>query len=283
VTAPGHAAIPPLRRSLFRRALNGLFSSPYSFNRRCPPRRGLRRSQDEDVPRDFLQNAPAADSLDPMIRIGENVVPLSCLSSHRSTWRDTAIGGRRAVPAIVGAKTMTAGGRPMDYFYLDIGPMIRLLRQNPGEFELRHDRVHHRPSRLQLALRRNDDGRIVARCNSVEFPINHEQGVALRAAIENWEECYWRPQTARKAPGRHVTRHLTLINRRFGSYFALNAKWHRTIAAVVAWFGNSARARNRWDTKPHLRLVSSLPDDVLLRTGLPRRPQPGRTDSSSAR
>jgi hypothetical protein len=152
----------------------------------------------------------------------------------------------------------------MDYFYLDIGPMIRRLQQNPSEFELRYDRLCHRPSRHQLAVHRIGKGRVVARCNCVEFPIRREQGAALSVAIESWEECYWRPLVERKA----AERRMTWINRELTRFF-VKAHWLLAIDAIFARLGISAWERQRRISKPRLRIVSSSPDDLKLPAGVP--------------
>jgi hypothetical protein len=167
----------------------------------------------------------------------------------------------------------------MNYFYLDVGPMILALRQKPSEFEIRYDRLRHRPSRHLLAFHRNVGGRIVARCNCTEFPIRPEQAAALSAAISNWERSYWRPLMAREA----AERRMTWINLISARDFGVTALWHQAIAAIRAWFGIGVRVRRRRISKPHLRVLSSLPDDPNSDAGAPPGAPTSRDNRSSVR
>ena len=166
----------------------------------------------------------------------------------------------------------------MDYFYLDIGPMIRRLRQNPTEFELRHDCIHHRPSGHRLILIRDSKHHIVARCNGVEFPIIPEQSSILRAALANWEEVYWHPLIARKIAGRRITQ----ISRELARLSEAKAQWRKIVRAIFAWFDISARQQQRRSSRPNLRVISSLSEDTELASGAPPAPQSSREKQLSA-
>lgn len=166
----------------------------------------------------------------------------------------------------------------MDYFYLDIGPMIRRLQQNPSEFEMRYNRLCHRPSRHQLAVHHIGRGRVVARCNFAELPIRREQGAALSVAIASWEECYWRPLVERKA----AERQLTWINRKLPRFF-VKAHWPQAIDAIFSWLGISAWERPQRVSKPRLRIVSSSADDLKSRAGVPTAAKLSRNDQSTDR
>jgi hypothetical protein len=145
----------------------------------------------------------------------------------------------------------------MSYFYLDVGPMISALRRNPSEFQIRRDRLGHRPSRHQLAFHRNGDGRVVACCNCSEFPIRREQAAALSAAISNWEQSYWQPLMAQKAAERRMSWVNVTAARNFG-----NAVWRQALATIRGWLEIRVRVPKQRISKPRLRVVSSLPDDL---------------------
>jgi hypothetical protein len=166
----------------------------------------------------------------------------------------------------------------MDYFYLDIGPMIRRLQQNPSEFEVRCNRLRHRPSRHQLAVHRIGKGRIVARCSCIEFPIRREQGAALSVAIANWEEGYWRPLVERAA----AERRMTWINQKLARFF-MKARWLQAIDATFAWLGISPREQPQRVSKPRLRIVASSPDDLKSRAGLPAAARLSQNNQSTDR
>jgi hypothetical protein len=146
----------------------------------------------------------------------------------------------------------------MEYFYLDIGRMIRRLQQKPDEFEIRNKCIQHRPTRHRLIFERDGKGRIVARCNRVDFPVSREQGVALRVAVENWEGLYSRPPIASDPIGRL----LRWINPALARYFGPGTKWRQAIDAAWAWVAVTVTTRSRPSPKPRLRIVSARADDA---------------------
>jgi hypothetical protein len=146
----------------------------------------------------------------------------------------------------------------MVYFYLDVGPMIRRLQQKPDEFAIRHNCVHHRPSRHRLILARDDMGRIVARCNRTEFPLGREQGIALRAAIENWQHLYPCLPVARDP----VSRVTNCVYATLTRYFGPNSGRRQAMDTVWAWVTVAFGARSRPTPKPQLRLVSLGADEA---------------------
>jgi len=146
----------------------------------------------------------------------------------------------------------------MDYFYLDLGPMIRRLRQHPSEFYLRYDSVHHRMSGCRLTRIRNRTNRLVACCNGVEFPIVPDQSSILAAALANWEEVYWRPLVARKNSGRRLTSISSGLAVRCGP----NTRWRQRIGAMCAWFSIRGWQQHRRVSRPNFHVISSLSGDT---------------------
>jgi hypothetical protein len=165
----------------------------------------------------------------------------------------------------------------MEYFYLDIGPMIRRLRQNPTEFELRDKGIHHRPSSIRFILMGDGNDRIVARCNGIEFPISRDQSAILRAALAAWREVYCRPPIDPDT-GRLVTQ----VGRELARLFGPKAQWRQLISVMFAWFDISAWQRHRRDARPKLRVISSLSEDTTLPAGAPPVPQSTRGKRLSA-
>ena len=145
----------------------------------------------------------------------------------------------------------------MESFYLDIGPMIRRLQQDPSEFEIRRNCIRHRPSRHRLIFERLASGRIAARCNCVEFPISREQGVALRVAIESWEERCSRSVSAADP----VERLANCVNSALARCFGPGTRWRQALDAAWAWVVVTVAARSRPRSKPRLRIVSARPED----------------------
>jgi hypothetical protein len=146
----------------------------------------------------------------------------------------------------------------MEYFYLDVSPMIRALQQNPSEFEMRYNCVRHRPSRHWLGFDPNGNARLSAHCSCAEFPISSEQSAELRTAVANWQETYWRPLMVREAAERRVAE----INREFARHFAPKTWWRRAVETALAWFGFRA-------PEPHFHIDPTLPEDADLHPGLP--------------
>jgi hypothetical protein len=141
----------------------------------------------------------------------------------------------------------------MTDFYLDAGPMIRALQEDPNDFERRHDCVCHLPSRHWLAFDADGNARIFARCSCSELPINRQQSLELRAAVAKWEETYWRPLRARQAAARRVAE----INREFARHFGPKSWWRRAIDVFLIRFGTGA-------TEPRFHIDPSLPEDREL-------------------
>jgi hypothetical protein len=163
------------------------------------------------------------------------------------------------------------GGNAMNNLYLDAGPMIRALREDPSDFERRHNCVRHRPSRHWLAFDTDGNARIFARCSCTELPINREQSVELRAAVAKWEETHWRPLRAREAAARRVAE----INREFARHFGPKSWWRRAIEAVLIRFSTDA-------TEPRFHIDPSLPEDRELSAAAPDRAPVNRDPDSSA-
>jgi len=117
--------------------------------------------------------------------------------------------------------------------YLDIGPVLIALREQPTEFELRGAKLRHVPSRHQFGF--TGKGRAVisrTRCDCAQLTISSRQSAALRAAIDDWAAVYWQPLQAHRAEVRRVAR----INRDFARHFRpglhrlldrIRALWHR--------------------------------------------------------
>jgi hypothetical protein len=146
----------------------------------------------------------------------------------------------------------------MDVFYLDAGPMIRALSEDPEAFEIRRNCLRHRPSRHWLIFDANGNARIFARCSCAELPISREQSKQLREAFAVWEETYWRPLVAREAAQRRVAE----INREFARHFGPKTWWQRAVDTGLAWFGIRA-------SEPHFHIDPSLPEDAELRADAP--------------
>lgn len=157
----------------------------------------------------------------------------------------------------------------MDYYFIDASPMIRALRQNPSEFEMRYNCVRHRPSRHWLGFDPNGTARLSAHCSCAEFPISAEQSAELRAAVANWKEIYWRPLMAREAAARRVAE----INREFARHFQPKTPWRRVVDAVLAWSGISAS---------HFHIDPSLPEDAELCADPPPPTEPSQHELISA-
>jgi hypothetical protein len=166
----------------------------------------------------------------------------------------------------------------MDYFYLDIGPMIRKLQQNPSEFEIRENRIRHRWSRHRLTFERDGKGQIVARCNRVDFSVNREQGVALRVAIGNWEDLYPRSAIPRDPVGR-LTK---WVNSALSRYFWPGNRWWQTIHTVLARVAAITVQRPRPVRRHHLRIVSSRTGDTGLAGDPPGGTPPERSQKVAA-
>lgn len=150
----------------------------------------------------------------------------------------------------------------MEYFYLDIGPMVRRLRQNPTEFELRDKSICHRPSSIRFTLTGNGNDRIIARCNGIEFPISREQGAVLRTALATWTETYCRPSMDHGG-----SRRVIQGGRKLARQSVAKAQWRRLIGAMLALFDISARRRRKRGSRPNLCLISSLSEDTKLSAG----------------
>jgi hypothetical protein len=146
----------------------------------------------------------------------------------------------------------------MDYFYLDIGPMIRRLQQDPREFEIRQNCIRHRRGRHRLAFERDGKGQIVVRCNRVDFAITREQSVALRVAIENWEALYPRSLIPRDPVGRLTS----WVNSALARCIGPSTRWWETIYAVLARVAViTVPRRFRPVPRQRLRIVSSRTGD----------------------
>ena len=155
----------------------------------------------------------------------------------------------------------------MDYYFIDASPMIRALRQNPSEFEMRYNCVRHRPSRHWLGFDPNGTARLSAHCSCAEFPISAEQSAELRAAVANWKEIYWRPLMAREAAARRVAE----INREFARHFQPK----NSLAA-----GRRCRVgleRHQRFAFPH-RSVATRGRRIVCRPATSNRAEPARAD-----
>jgi hypothetical protein len=159
----------------------------------------------------------------------------------------------------------------MDDLYLDAGPMIRALNDDPEAFESRCNCLHHRPSRHWLSFDAKGNARIFARCSCAELPFSPEQSAELRTAVSNWKETYWRPLIAREAAGRRVAE----INREFARHFGPKTRWRRALDAVAAWFGIRA-------SEPHFHIDPSLPEDAELHAAAPPEPESNQDELISA-
>lgn len=146
----------------------------------------------------------------------------------------------------------------MDDFYLDAGPMIRALSEDPEAFEIYRNCLRHRPSQHWLIFDAEGNGLIFARCSCAELPISREQSKQLREAFASWEDTYWRPLMAREAAERRVAE----INREFARHFASKTHCRRTVDAVLAWFGVRGSERR-------IHVDPSLPEEAELRGGPP--------------
>jgi hypothetical protein len=138
-------------------------------------------------------------------------------------------------------------------YYLDAGPMIRALSEDPGAFEIRRNCVRHRPSRHWLAFDIDGTARIFARCDCAILPVNREQSEQLQAAVAHWEESYWRPLLAQAAAERRVAE----INRGFAKHFGPPSKARQLRDAIRAIFGIGPR-------QSRMHIDPSLPEDEEL-------------------
>jgi hypothetical protein len=159
------------------------------------------------------------------------------------------------IPAAVGWTSAL-----MEFFYLDIGAMIRRLQQHPDEFEITPNCIRHRPSRHRLSFQRDGNGRIVARCNSSALPVSREQGMALRVAISNWEGFSRQPSIAARRPSARAD----CVKSATIRYFMVEIRWRQAIKAVRPWFTINL-LRRRHVSRPDLRIVSSRPEGALAR------------------
>jgi hypothetical protein len=131
--------------------------------------------------------------------------------------------------------------------HLDAGPMIRALRDSPGDFERRYNCIRHLASRHWLGFDANGNARILACCSRAELPISSDQSAELRAAVAQWEETYWRPLVA----GHAATRRVAEINREFARHFGARSRWRRAVDAVLRRFGiGAAEPRFHIDPSP---------------------------------
>jgi hypothetical protein len=137
--------------------------------------------------------------------------------------------------------------------YLNAGPMIRALSDDPSSFEMRRNCVFHRPSRHLLTFDPDGNAHILARCDCAELPVTRNQSERLLAAVNDWQENYWRPLLAREAAERRVAE----INREFASHFAPRRRWRRAVDRVLAAFGLAR-------TQPQFRIDPGLPEDADL-------------------
>jgi hypothetical protein len=151
----------------------------------------------------------------------------------------------------------------MEYFYLDIGPMIRRLQQKPEEFEIRNKCIHHRPTRHRLVFERDGKGRFVAHCNRVDFPISREQGVALRVVIENWEDLCSHALTARDP----IARLMRWANSVLPQYCGSSTRWRQALNAAWTWVAVAVGRPSRASPKPRLRIVAAQAGDPEFPAG----------------
>jgi hypothetical protein len=112
--------------------------------------------------------------------------------------------------------------------YLDVAPMILALQFQPADFEYRHGRLRHTPSRHQFLFDRSGRVAIDAACGCAGRSINTEQREQLFTAFRAWEEFYWRPLE---------------IDREFASHFRTPNRWVRLYRDMrMAWLRFAGRA-----------------------------------------
>jgi hypothetical protein len=123
--------------------------------------------------------------------------------------------------------------------HLDVAPMILALQFQPADFEYKHGRLRHVPSRHQFLFDRSERVAIDAVCGCAGRSISIEQGEQLFTAFKAWKEFYWCPLE---------------IDREFASHFRAPNAWVRLFRDMrMAWL----RFRHRADP-------ISLPAEAMM-------------------
>jgi hypothetical protein len=115
--------------------------------------------------------------------------------------------------------------------FLDLTPMLRAIRERPGEFDMREGGdLHHLPSRHLVKFDPQGNARIYARCECSQLTVRREQSLEMQEAFQIWTEAYWNPLQARRAAERRVAE----INRQFAAHFRPPGRWWRLLASLRA-------------------------------------------------
>ena len=115
--------------------------------------------------------------------------------------------------------------------FLDLTPMLRAIRERPGEFDMREGGdLHHLPSRHLVKFDPQGNARIYARCECSQLTVRREQSLEMQEAFQIWTEAYWKPLQARRAAERRVAE----INRQFAAHFRPPGRWWRLLASLRA-------------------------------------------------
>jgi hypothetical protein len=163
----------------------------------------------------------------PAAEVGEATIGASLLKP------EAASHSRRGKPLTLKGKTvMTYVNVPpalmQPMHHLDAGPMILALQFQPTDFEYKHGRLRHVPSRHQFLFDRSGRVAIDAVCGCAGRSISSEQGEQLFTAFRAWEEYYWRPLE---------------IDREFASHFRAPNAWVRLYRDMrMAWLRFVRRA-----------------------------------------
>jgi hypothetical protein len=134
--------------------------------------------------------------------------------------------------------------------YLDATPLIRALRENPDEFDMRNGQIVHRASCHALVFDLDGSARLFAGCSCAELPISQAQSEEILVAATVWETTYWRPLAALEAAKRHVAE----INRAFAAHFRPRTPWRKAMDAIRRLVGLLPPDTN-------FRLSPSISDD----------------------
>jgi hypothetical protein len=140
--------------------------------------------------------------------------------------------------------------------YLDATPLIRALRENPDEFDMRDGQIVHRASDHALVFDLGS-ARLFAGCSCAELPISRAQSEEILLAATIWETTYWRPRAAVEAAKQHVAE----INRMFAAHFRPRTPWRRAMDVVRRLAGFLPH-----DT--HFRLDPSVSADAVRRNSV---------------
>jgi hypothetical protein len=123
--------------------------------------------------------------------------------------------------------------------FLDISPLIKALRQRPGEFAWSDGWLRHVPSDHRFKFDPAGKVAIRADCACAALRVHEDQGRELYTVAESFTRDYWRPK---------------VINRHFASHFERPSLLRRFAAWVMS-------DRGQHHDHDELDLGMELPED----------------------